>query len=87
MADRIPQTISDVDTRYCDVTASKLAEPAMMIGGEMTPASIARACWNPRSRARSTGMRSWRPKKGARRLDFLRNGRLGLKRKAVGITC
>lgn len=35
MADRMPQTISDVDTRYPDVEASRLApaEPAMIIGG------------------------------------------------------
>lgn len=54
---------------------------AKMIGGVITPASIARACWKPRRRARNTGILSLRPKKGAARRSFFMKGRLGLKRK------
>lgn len=82
MEDRIPQTISDVDTRYCEVAASKPALELRMIGGVITPASIDRACWNPRSNARKRGILSCKPKKGAARLVFFMNGMFGLKRKA-----
>ena len=57
-ADKIPQTIKEVETRYWVVVASKFALLEMIIGGVMIPANIARACWNPRRRARTTGMLS-----------------------------
>jgi hypothetical protein len=57
-AERIPQTIREVETRYWVVFASKDAAAAMMIGGVMIPANIASACWNPKSRERTTGMLS-----------------------------
>lgn len=52
----MPETIKEVETRYWVMDASKLALDAMMIGGVMIPASIERACWKPRSRARTTGI-------------------------------
>ena len=80
----MPHTMSAVETRYCVVADPRLTPPcpAMMMGGVMIPASMANECWKPRIRARTTGMLSLSPKKGAARLVFLRNGRLGLKRKA-----
>jgi hypothetical protein len=36
----------DVETRYCVVDESKLALPAMMMGGVMIPANIASECCN-----------------------------------------
>ena len=74
--------MSEVETRYWEVSASKLALEPMMMGGVMMPASIDRACWKPRSRARKTGMRSFRPKKGALRRGRRMKGRVGRKRKA-----
>ncbi len=80
----MPPTISAVETRYCVSSAPRAAPPwpAMIRGGVMMPASMERACWKPRRRARKMGMRSLRPKKGAARRDFFMKGRLGLKRKA-----
>ncbi len=54
----------------------------MMMGGVMMPASMARECWKPRIRARSTGILSLRPKKGEAWVGFFMKGRLGVKRKA-----
>lgn len=51
--------------------------PARRRGGVMTPANMARACWKPRRRARKTGMRSLRPKKGDARCSFFMKGRFG----------
>ena len=85
-ADKMPQTIREVETRYWVIVASKFALLEMIMGGVIIPASIARACWNPKRRARMTGMRSWRPKNGARLLDFFMNGKLGLKRKAMFVS-
>ena len=84
MDERIPATINAVETRYCVSSAPKAAPPwpAMMMGGVMIPASMERACWKPRSRARKTGMLSLRPKKGAAFLDLRMKGRFGVKRKA-----
>lgn len=82
MAERIPETIRDVETRYWVISAEKLALLARMIGGVMMPASMASECWKPRSRARNTGTLSLRPKKGADWEDFFMKGILGVKRKA-----
>ena len=48
MADNIPQTTNEVETRYCWSLANRFAPPAppRIIGGETTPASIARALFN-----------------------------------------
>ena len=78
----MPHTISDVETRYWDVRASKFAAPPRMMGGVMMPASMDSECWNPSSRARRMGIRSLSPKKGAARRDFFMKGRLGLNKKA-----
>ena len=78
----MPQTIRDVDTRYCEVIGSKFAAPPRMMGGVITPANIERACWKPRSKARNNGILSFSPKKGAALRVFLMKGMLGLKRKA-----
>ncbi len=82
--DRIPATISAVDTRYCVPSAPKLAPPwpEMIMGGVMIPANMDKACWKPKRRARKTGILSLRPKNGAAFLDLVMNGRLGLNRKA-----
>ena len=48
----------------------------------MIPANMDKACWKPNSRARTTGMLSLRPKKGAALFDFFMNGRFGLNKKA-----
>ena len=46
MEDKMPQTISDVETKYCCCEVVKLAPavPDRMIGGVIMPASIANAC-------------------------------------------
>ena len=82
--DNMPQTMSEVDTRYCWSSTDKFAPPGplRMIGGVMMPASIDKACWNPRSSARKTGIRSLRPKNGAARRVFLMNGMFGLNKNA-----
>ena len=80
--ERIPQTINDVETRYCCISKVKFAEFARIMGGVMIPANMANACWKPRRRARKTGIRSWRPKKGAALRSFFIKGRFGLKRNA-----
>lgn len=51
MLDNIPQTINAVETRYCWASADKFAPPAppRRIGGETTPANIARALFNDMS--------------------------------------
>ena len=36
MAERMPETMREVETRYCVVCVSKLAEPPRIIGGVMT---------------------------------------------------
>ena len=36
MADKMPDTIRDVETRYWDVAVSKLAALAILIGGVIT---------------------------------------------------
>ena len=41
----IGNLLSEVETRYCSVVASKFADPEMIIGGVMIPANIARANW------------------------------------------
>jgi hypothetical protein len=41
----IVNLLSEVETRYCSVVASKFADPEMIIGGVMIPANIARANW------------------------------------------
>ncbi len=43
MAERIPHTIKEVETRYWVVVVLKLAVAAIIIGGVMMPASIAKA--------------------------------------------
>lgn len=78
--DRIPDTIRDVETRYCERSTERLAALARIMGGVITPANIARACWNPRRSARSTGIRSWTPKKGAALFSFFMKGRFGRNR-------
>ena len=84
MDERMPQTMSEVDTRYCWSSASKFAPPwpPRMRGGVIMPANIDSACWNPRRRARTSGIESLRPKKGAARLVFFKNGRFGLNKNA-----
>lgn len=79
-----PETMRAVDTRYCVWSGPRLTPPAplMMMGGVMMPASMARACWKPRMRARMTGIFSLRPKNGGALSGFLMKGRFGLKRKA-----
>jgi hypothetical protein len=52
------------------------------MGGVITPANILSACWKPSSAARRRGIESLRPKKGAGLVDFVINGRFGLKRNA-----
>lgn len=42
--ERRPQTISEVETRYCCMSSVKLAALARMMGGVMMPANMARAC-------------------------------------------
>lgn len=44
MRDKRPETIKEVDTRYCSVAVEKLADVERMIGGVMIPASMAKAC-------------------------------------------
>lgn len=44
MVERIPQTINEVETRYCCISKVKCAEFASMIGGVMMPANIASEC-------------------------------------------
>lgn len=80
----MPQTIKAVLTRYCWRSFERLAPawPPMRSGGVIIPASIARACWKPRSKASRSGIESLRPKNGAGRRFRRTNGRFGLKRKA-----
>lgn len=82
--ERIPQTIREVETRYCCKSGGKLAPPVVdrMIGGVITPASIESACWKPNKSAKKTGILSLRPKNGAARSSFFMKGRFGLKRNA-----
>lgn len=82
--DNKPETIKAVETRYCCISPVRLAPaaPLSRIGGVMIPASMARACWNPSNRAKSVGIRSFKPKKGAALRLFLMNGKFGVKRKA-----
>lgn len=84
MLDKIPDTISAVETRYCCCSVDKLAPPGpdRINGGVMMPASIASACCSPSSRPRNTGMRSLRPKNGLFPDPFPldMNGRLGRNR-------
>jgi hypothetical protein len=70
------------------VTGDHLAFNLEMIGDVdlLIPANIANACWNPRRRAKTTGIRSWSPKNGARCLDFFMKGRFGLNKKAEPIS-
>ena len=82
MVERMPQTMSEVETRYCCISSVRFAALARMMGGVMMPANMARACWNPRSAARRTGIRSWSPKKGAALRSRFMKGRFGLKRNA-----
>lgn len=39
-ADRIPQTMRDVETRYCVVSAPKFADAPIMMGGVITIAYV-----------------------------------------------
>ena len=47
--------MSDAEIMYEDVAASRLRALAKMIGGVMSPASIASACWRPLAAARRRG--------------------------------
>ena len=84
MRDSSPDAIIAADTRYWYVSVSKLApdDPPSRIGGDITPASMARECCRPNKRASRTGILSSTPKKGADWRARLVNEMRGVKRKA-----
>ncbi|KAH3681922.1 hypothetical protein WICPIJ_007118 [Wickerhamomyces pijperi] len=62
--DKKPETIKEVETRYCCWWDSKLAKLAIKIGGVITPANMAKECCKPRMKPKKTGISEFNPKKG-----------------------
>lgn len=53
--DDLPQPMREAEIMYADISASRLSVLAKMIGGVISPASIASACWRPLVNARRMG--------------------------------